>query len=259
MALTRPQFVQPDHPKMGNGGNKHRSIFDIDEYLDPSSSDSSQQGQKYDLKTTFPVFYGKDRAESAKSSMFDLECYKKDHEDPGIYSLTHFDEPIPTLENAYRSGSSTPASMISAGRFAISPNSSRRSSLIPEIMTPELAKHYIPGLQTPSLEPEKAVDITEIRKILKSSFEFLADEEYNAKRSRNLSKNLSDYILYQIKILDYERYKFTCIVNVGQNLGQDIRIVSKSLWNDETDTYITESFQNKQLFVVAMVFAVYQE
>ena len=259
MALTKPQFVQPDRPKTEDGGKSHRSIFDIDAYLDHSPSDLSFMGQKYDLKTTFPVFHGKDRPESVKSSIFDLENYRKDYEDPGVYSLSHFDEPIPNLENAYQSGSSTPASMISAGQFAISPNSSRRSSLIPECLTPELAKHYIPGLHTPSLDPDKAINSSEIRKILKASFEFLADEVYNVKRCRNLSKNLSDYILYQIKILDYERYKFTCVVHIGQNLGQDLRIVSRSLWNDQTDTYITESFQNKQLFAVAMVFAVYQE
>ena len=259
MALTKPQFVQPDRPKTRDGAKSHRSIFDIDDYLDRSEDISSVVQNRYELKTTSPIFHGKERPESIKSSIFDLDNYKKDYEDPGVYSLSHFDEPIPNLENAYRSGSSTPASMISAGRFALSPHGSRRSSLFPEDLTPDFAQHYIPGLQTPTLDPDKTIDVAEIRKILRESFKFLADEAYCAKRCRNLSKNLSDYILYQIKILDYERYKFTCVVNIGQNLGQDLRIVSRSLWNDQTDTYITETFQNKQLFAVAMVFAVYQE
>jgi len=259
MALTKPHFVQPERPKTDGGVKTHRSIFDIDDYLDNSSSALPFMGPKYDLQTTLPVLRGKDRPESAKSSIFDVENYKKDFEDPGVYSLSHFDEPIPNLEKAYQSGSSTPTSMISTGRFAISPDGSQCSSLVPGWMTPEIAKHYIPGLQTPSLDPDRAIDTSEIHRILKASFEFLTDEVYDAKRCRGLSKNLSDYILYQIKILDYERYKFTCIVNIGQNLGQDLRIVSRSLWNDQTDTHITESFQNKQLFAVAMVFAVYQE
>lgn len=260
MALSKAKFAQPNRASSRDGSKTHRSIFDIDDYLLPLSSDSSRvEARKFDLKTTSPVFQGKERPEIYKCSIFELDSWKTEYEDPGVFSLSHFDEPIPNLEGAYRSGSSTPGSMISAGRFALSPHSSKRSSLFPENLTPDFAEHYIPGLQTPSLDPDKAIDTEEIREILKESFRFLEDEVYDAKRCRILSKNLSDYILYQLKILDYERYKFTCIVNIGQNLGQDLRIVSRSLWNDQTDTYVTEAFQNKQLFTVAMVFAVYQE
>lgn len=259
MSLTKPKFVHPDRPKTADGPQGHRSIFDIDVYLDRSTTVPQTTKGKSDLRTSSPIFYGKEKPEEFNLSIFDPENYRTDLEDPGIFSITHFDEPIPNIESAYRSGSSTPASLISVGRFALSPTSSRRSSLFPEELTPDLAMHYIPGLQEPSMEPERKIDITEVRSILKESFEFLKDETYEVSRCRNLSKNLSDYILYQLKILDYERYKFTCVVNIGQNLGQDLRIASRSLWNEQTDTYVTEHFQNKDLFAVATVFAVYQE
>ena len=257
MALTRPKFVHPEQTE--NGVRESKSIFDIDAYIDTSSNEASPNQIKFDLKTSLPIFYGKEKVEDYKLSMFDAAYYKKDFEDPGVYSLTHFDEPIRDIENAYASGSSTPSSLISAGRFALSSAGSSRSSIFPSEMSPEVARRYLPGLQTPSMEPENPFNIAEVRGIMQETLSALKDEVYQLSRCRNLSKNLSDYILYQLKTLEYSRYKFTCIVNIGQNLGQDLRIVSRCLWSDKVDTFVTENFQNKELFVVAMVFAIYQE
>ena len=256
MALTKPRFVQPDSSHPRADGETFKSIFDIETNIDPIELAINEKSP-YELKTSSPIFHGKEKPHDFRNSIFDIEQYKKELEDPGIFTLSHFDEPV--IDSIYRPASPTPSSLISVGKFALSPSSSRRSSLVPASVTPEFAQHYIPGLQTPSLDPDRKVDMTEVRKILRESFAFLESESYDVNRCRNLSKNLSEYILYQLKILDYERYKFACIVNIGQNLGQDVRVVSRSLWNNQIDTYISESFQNKELFAVAMVFAVYHE
>eukprot|EP00794_Sanderia_malayensis_P009933 gene9933-10953_t len=262
MALTRPNFVHPQDQEPGKKSPERKSIFDIDSsYIDssPVSKSSDKTHKKFSLKTSEPIFRGKERPEDLKLSIFDPDYYNKDYEDPGVYSLTYFDEPIPALENAYRSETSSPDSLISAGRFALSSAGNSRCSLYPGEMTREFAEHYLPGLTEPSLEPEKRLDLAEIRSVLRQSLATLEGEVYEAPRCRNLSKNLSDYILYQLKTMEYNRYRFTCIVNVGQNLGQDLRVVSRSLWNDQTDTFVTEHYQDKDLFAVAMVFAVYKE
>ncbi len=259
MALSKPNFVHPSELDANAKSTERKSIFDIDAYIDSSTVPVKTTSKRVDLKTSEPIFRGKEKPEDFRLSIFDPDYYNKDHEDPGVYSLTHFDEPIPYMENAYRSGSSTPSSLISVGRFALSSAGSSRCSLYPDEMTPEFAKHYLPGLKEPTMEPDSPLNTAEIRSVLRESLSTLEGEVYEVSRCRNLSKNLSDYILYQLKTMEFNRYKLTCIVNIGQNLGQDIRIVSRSLWNDQTDTYITEHYKNKDLFAVAMVFAVYKE
>jgi len=55
------------------------------------------------------------------------------------------------------------------------------------------------------------------------------------------------------------RYRLVASVMIGQDGGQSISIVSRSLWNAATDNFSSASYRNGSLFAVATVFAVYFE
>ena len=56
-----------------------------------------------------------------------------------------------------------------------------------------------------------------------------------------------------------ERYKFVCVVWIGQVLGQGVHITSRCLWNARFDNFAQESFKNDQLFAQASIYAVFVE
>ena len=258
MSLTKPRFV---HSNTSEVGNSKRSIFDVEAFVNNVDESTFSEKKQAGLITTAPIFQGKEKPENDKPSVFDFERYNTDFEDPGVYSLVHFDEPVPNNENAYQSRATTASSLISAGHFAISSVGTSRaaSSLYPMTPTKEMADYYLKGLIKPAMEPDEKIDLTVIRRIIKGSLSCLEDETYDTRKCRNLSKALTDYLLYQLKALEYDRYKFICNVHVGQNLAQDIRISSRFLWNDQTDTFISESYKSRELFAVAIVYAIYQE
>jgi len=55
------------------------------------------------------------------------------------------------------------------------------------------------------------------------------------------------------------RYKFVVNVHLGDCSGQQLVIASRSLWNEETDGYVTATRKTARFFVVAIVHAVYFE
>ena len=70
---------------------------------------------------------------------------------------------------------------------------------------------------------------------------------------------MSNSIMSDLKMLGYSRFKFVCSVTIGQIRGQDVRIASRSIWDTERDTFVSESFKNETLFAVCVVFGVYHE
>ena len=76
---------------------------------------------------------------------------------------------------------------------------------------------------------------------------------------RELAKGMSNSIMSDLKSLGYERFKFVCTVTIGQNKGQGVRIASRSVWNTDSDRFVSESFMNESLFAVGVVFGIYKE
>ncbi|SCN60225.1 dynein light chain 2, putative [Plasmodium chabaudi chabaudi] len=71
--------------------------------------------------------------------------------------------------------------------------------------------------------------------------------------------NLVDTVEQFMEPYVNERYKIVVHAIIGENKKQGIHIASKSLWNVETDNYISAKYVNDFIFVTVMVFLLYNE
>lgn len=112
---------------------------------------------------------------------------------------------------------------------------------------------------TYKMEPDKGFSVSEVRSIILQHLQSLESQKYDAKLCRELAKGMSNSIMSDLKLLGYSRFKFVCSVTIGQNRGQGVRIASRSVWNTDCDTFVSECFKNETLFAVGVVFGVYKE
>lgn len=88
----------------------------------------------------------------------------------------------------------------------------------------------------------------------------LKSKTYAPEESKKLSIEISEEIKKKVKAeVLVERYKFVCVVWIGQVLGQGVHITSRCLWNARFDNFAQESFKNDQLFAQASIYAVFVE
>ncbi|XP_060568710.1 dynein light chain Tctex-type protein 2B-like isoform X2 [Ruditapes philippinarum] len=89
--------------------------------------------------------------------------------------------------------------------------------------------------------------------------ECLDGEKYNPTQCRNLSQMLTDLIKSRVKDMGCNRYKYIVTVTLGQNCNQGLQVVSRCLWNKDTDNYAEAHYNKDGLYAVAAVYAVYFE
>ncbi|KAH3850409.1 dynein light chain Tctex-type protein 2B-like [Dreissena polymorpha] len=89
--------------------------------------------------------------------------------------------------------------------------------------------------------------------------ECLDGEKYNPTQCRTLSQMLTDLIKSRVKDMGFQRYKYIVTVTIGQNSNQGVRVVSRCLWNNDTDNYAEASYNKNGLYAVAAVYACYFE
>ena len=128
---------------------------------------------------------------------------------------------------------------------------------------PSFCDHRPPKIlyeNTYRMEPENKPDLQEIRKVAeKTIHSFLEQTVYDAKRCRTMSNTISLAIREQVKLLVCKRYKVVCVVKIGENKSQGIRIASRCLWDDKKDNQVDVVYNNPSLFCVAAVYLVYCE
>ncbi|XP_059151570.1 dynein light chain Tctex-type 5-like [Physella acuta] len=104
-------------------------------------------------------------------------------------------------------------------------------------------------------QPSKAQRV--MREVLES---YLSAERYSTDICGNIVQQISDVIKGRVKDLGFSpRYKFVCVVTIGQNRQQGVAVASRSVWNPETDNFATASYKSGDLFAVANIFATYFE
>ncbi|KAH3733788.1 hypothetical protein DPMN_040223 [Dreissena polymorpha] len=59
--------------------------------------------------------------------------------------------------------------------------------------------------------------------------------------------------------MGFQRYKYIVTVTDGQDSNQGFRVVSRCLWNKDTDNYAEASYNKIGLYAVAAVCACYFE
>lgn len=99
-----------------------------------------------------------------------------------------------------------------------------------------------------------------VRDVIKEVLEECLDgEKYNPTQCRNLTQMLTDLIKGRVKELGFPRYKYIVTVTLGQDCKQGIQLVSRCLWNKDTDRYAEAYYEKDGLFAVATVYAIYFE
>lgn len=87
---------------------------------------------------------------------------------------------------------------------------------------------------------------------------YLDGEQYHVHRCRNMARQLSDVIRSRIQLLLLsDRYRVVSVVSMAQKTGQGLRIVSRCLWDTESDRWVSVNHQNATLVVSVTVYAVY--
>ena len=89
--------------------------------------------------------------------------------------------------------------------------------------------------------------------------ECLDGEKYNPTQCRNLTQMLTDLIKNRVKDMGFHRYKLIVTVTIGQDSNQGIQVVSRCLWNKDTDNYAEAHYVKDGLYAVATVYALYFE
>ncbi|KAL8600697.1 hypothetical protein ACOMHN_057287 [Nucella lapillus] len=117
--------------------------------------------------------------------------------------------------------------------------------------------HYENSYQ---MEPSRRFPYTVVKNIMQDAMDgYLAEEKYEPELCRQMSKTLSEVIKARVKELMIPRYKIICLVHIGQLGDHSVRINSRCLWDQNSDTYASSEFRNKSLYAVASVFGVYYE
>ncbi|KAK2166291.1 hypothetical protein LSH36_40g13027 [Paralvinella palmiformis] len=109
-------------------------------------------------------------------------------------------------------------------------------------------------------EEEERFSSSRVAKMLSGLLaSFLDGEKYEAIKCTALSQSLSDVVKGRMKEMDYPRYKFVCLVLIGEKANQAIRAASRCVWNTDTDNFAEATYENDSLFAVASVYGCYFE
>ncbi|KAJ7375977.1 hypothetical protein OS493_037673 [Desmophyllum pertusum] len=105
------------------------------------------------------------------------------------------------------------------------------------------------------LEPVSRFSEPKVKEVIEDVLDQnLHGHTYEAVFCKEMSKKLSDVIKQRVKFLGFTRYKFICIVHMGQVHNQGMRIGSRCLWDQKFDNVAEGFFRNGDLFAVATVF-----
>nr|KAG5709544.1 hypothetical protein BaRGS_001594 [Batillaria attramentaria] len=89
---------------------------------------------------------------------------------------------------------------------------------------------------------------------------YLDGEKYDKTMCVSLSKSLSDVIKERMKDQGWSpRYKFVCVVTLGEAREQGLAVSSRCMWNTDTDSFASANYKKGNLFAVATLYALYFE
>ncbi|XP_073443631.1 dynein light chain Tctex-type protein 2B-like [Dendrobates tinctorius] len=116
--------------------------------------------------------------------------------------------------------------------------------------------------QPPSFasRPPEKVQVSAIRNILESYLPLrLGGTTYDPQKVPSLVKEISEEIRIQVKKVLPARYKMLCVATMGERGQEDIKVVSRCLWDPHADNYAAHVYQNDSLFCVVSVYTVFCE
>lgn len=87
----------------------------------------------------------------------------------------------------------------------------------------------------------------------------MTDMTYDPNEAAEMTSELSDKVLSDIKKLGFKRHKFVVYVAMGNIRGQGLHVVSRALCDANNDSHVTVTYQTKEFYVVVIVHALYFE
>eukprot|EP00112_Aurelia_sp_Birch-Aquarium-sp1_P017312 Seg3998.2 transcript_id=Seg3998.2/GoldUCD/mRNA.D3Y31 product="Tctex1 domain-containing protein 1-B" protein_id=Seg3998.2/GoldUCD/D3Y31 len=100
----------------------------------------------------------------------------------------------------------------------------------------------------------------EVKKTIEALFEAkIGGMKYDADRCKLLCMELATEIKNEVKLLDFQRYKFIAEVTISSLKGQGLRAVSRCVWDERFDSYVSCTYRNATMCVIAVLYGVYQE
>jgi hypothetical protein len=122
--------------------------------------------------------------------------------------------------------------------------------------------HFVKLENTYRLEPhqDERFNAQRVSNVINETLErYLEGETYNPTLCSQMTQQLSESIRNKVKEIGFPRYKLVCKVIIGQKAQQGIEMASRCLWNDGFDSYATGEYSNKDLFAIAVIYAIYYE
>lgn len=100
-----------------------------------------------------------------------------------------------------------------------------------------------------------------VKKIMDNALEEAVEgmDKYEATKCKALSVSVCEDIKQKVKWLNYDRYKLICVVYFGSVCGQELRVTSRCLWNENFDNFASSSVIKGDIYAVALMYGVYQE
>ena len=131
----------------------------------------------------------------------------------------------------------------------------RRSSSIATTQVPHIEKE-----PTYRMEPPKKFNSSEVESVIREVLSTRLERyRYNQKFARNMAKVLGDEIKDRAKGLGYDRYKYVCLVFLGEINDQAMVLCSRCAWDTRNDNTATYTHKTNAYFCTATIYGVYRE
>ncbi|XP_063302012.1 dynein light chain Tctex-type 5-like [Pelobates fuscus] len=118
----------------------------------------------------------------------------------------------------------------------------------------------VPQPPSYAARPSEKIQVPTIKHILEDYLPGkIGEMTYDTTRAPSLVKEVSEEVKNLVKRVLPARYKVLCVVNLGERGQEDIIVVSRSLWDSHSDSYVAHVHQNSSMFCVVAVYVVYCE
>ncbi|KAL4235686.1 Tctex1 domain-containing protein 3 [Mactra antiquata] len=108
-------------------------------------------------------------------------------------------------------------------------------------------------------DPDKKFESFKVKNIMHQTLkEWLSGVEYSP-NVRKLTTGLTDEIKKRVKALGFPRYKYVITVTITQDAKQSMQMVSRCMWNKDTDNFAEAVYRTADVHAVATVYACYFE
>lgn len=178
------------------------------------------------------------RSKGRKVSVFTQEM-KSRHQDNASFTMLHMDQPVASRVTFVLSQSES------------SENSVRKTS-IQEQLRP------LPNV-THQTGPKREFSVTQVRKIIKETFENTLDGNEITLPRNALCKNLTEAIKVKTRRMNYDRYRLIVHVYLCSKDNVSLKVTSRCVWDEKIDNYADYKYEAKDFYVLGVVYGIYKE